>query len=125
MNLFHLLNIKYMIATYLVKSIYSSHSSSREPVQEIDRSIELELEFISYNIRELKSMVYISARYTYQWIGFLADLFYLTEELAAPLHSIINILALLVRNCCLQKFIIGLSSQDLDLVAMLREDLLS
>ena len=51
--------------------------SSRRPVQEIDGSIELELEFMSYNIQELKSMVYIAARYTYhQWIGFLADLFF-------------------------------------------------
>ena len=70
-------------------------------------------------------MVYISAKYTYQWIGFLADLFYLAGELAAPLHSIIKIMALLVRHCCLQKFIMGLSSQDLDLVATLRKDLLS
>ena len=51
-------------------------------------------------------MVYIAARYKYQWIGFLADFFYLAGELAAPLHSIINILAL--------------SSQDLDLVPILR-----
>ena len=71
-NLFHLLNInKYMVATCIsrIKWIYSS--ISREPVQEIDRSIELELELISYHhIQEPKSMVYISARYTYQWINF-------------------------------------------------------
>ena len=54
----------------------------REPGQENDR---LELEFISYNIQELKSMVYIYISYTYQWIGFLADLFYL--ELGCTIQS--------------------------------------
>ena len=68
MNLFHLLNIKYKITTYLVKSMYTTsitHHQQRISSGD-DRSIELELEFISYNMRELKSMVYILARYTYQ-----------------------------------------------------------
>ena len=76
--------------------------------------MELELEFISYNIHDLRSMVYISARYTYQWIGFIADLFYLGSWLH---HLIINILALL---CC----IVGFSSRDLDTVAILRSFIL-
>ena len=41
--------------------------SSRGPVQEIERSIELELEFISYNIRELKNMLYIAS----SWLHYI------------------------------------------------------
>ena len=36
-------------------------------------------------MRACKYGIYISARYTYQWIGFLADLFYL--ELGAPFNN--------------------------------------
>ena len=42
--------------------------SSRGPAQEINRSFELELEFISCNIRKLKSMVHIAVYIIYIYI---------------------------------------------------------